>query len=302
MKQMKGFISRIEKENITFIKNEPMKKHTSFKIGGDAQVFVVPENYGQLCSCLKAAKETDTPVFILGNGSNILVSDKGIKGAVISTEKMSNLIADGEKITAFAGAKLSALCVFAKEHSLSGLEFAYGIPGTVGGAVYMNAGAYGGEMKDVLESVSYIDKNGELITANVSELELSYRHSRFCDTEDIIVSAVFSLKKGEKEQIDALMKDIMQRRVDKQPLNFPSAGSTFKRPEGYFAGALIEDSNLKGVSVGGAKVSEKHAGFVINTGNATAKDVFDLVDLIKQKVFSDSGVMLECEIRFIGEK
>ena len=299
---MIDFISKLQKENISFIKDEPMNKHTSFKIGGNAQVFVIPNDYDQLRQSLAFAKETKTPVFILGNGSNILVSDNGINGAVISTEKLSAIITEDRKITAFAGAKLSALCIAAKDNSLTGLEFAYGIPGTVGGAVYMNAGAYGGEMKDVIQSVTYLSGNGELITANADELDLSYRHSRFCDKDDVIISAEFSLERGDKTQIDALMKDILQRRVDKQPLNYPSAGSTFKRPEGYFAGALIESSGLKGVSVGGAMVSEKHAGFVINTGDATANDIFELVDHIKKKVLEDHGVSLECEIKFIGEK
>lgn len=298
---MTDFLFQLKQDGISVIENEPMNRHTSFKIGGNAQYFVAPKNFDELKKVLCKAKEIQIPVFILGNGSNILVSDKGIKGVVITTEKMSAIIVEDTKITAFAGAKLSSLCMSALENSLKGLEFAYGIPGTVGGAVYMNAGAYGGEMKDVLESVSYLNSNGDIVTLPVDDLELSYRHSRFCDKDDVIISASFRLNLGEKEEINNLMKDIFQRRVDKQPLNFPSAGSTFKRPEGYFAGALIEQSGLKGYSVGGAQVSEKHAGFVINKGGACANDVIKLVEDIKDKVFKDSGVCLECEIRFVGE-
>lgn len=294
------FVSRLKKNNIKFLTDEPLKKHTSFKIGGCADVFVMPKNYDELRFCLGAADQTETPVFILGNGSNILVSDKGIRGAVISTEGLSALTVDGEKVIAFAGAKLMSLCNFAKENSLSGLEFAYGIPGSVGGAVYMNAGAYGGEMKDVIESV-YADKNGELVLIKAEELDFSYRHSCFCDSNDIIVYAVFSLKKGEKSLIDAKMKDIMQRRVDKQPLNYPSAGSVFKRPEGYFAGALIEGAGLKGMRIGGAEVSEKHAGFLINAGNATSKDVLDLIKYVQETVYKKDGVLLEPEVKLVGE-
>lgn len=290
----------LESENIEYRQNEPMRAHTTFKIGGEADIFIIPASPAALISAVKKCTELEIPYFILGNGSNLLVSDGGIEGAVISLAGINGISADGEKITCGAGAMLSSVCLKALSLSLTGLEFAYGIPGTAGGALYMNAGAYGGQMADVIESAECLTASGEIKTLKKEDMRLGYRSSVFKKGGLIIISLTLALKKGDKAEIKAEMDELLNRRKQKQPLEYPSAGSTFKRPEGYFAGALIEKNGLKGLSVGGAQVSEKHAGFVINRGGATAADVKALIGKIQKKVFENDGVMLEPEVIFTG--
>lgn len=290
----------LESENIEYRQNEPMWAHTTFKIGGEADIFIIPASPAALISAVKKCVELEIPYFILGNGSNLLVSDGGIDGAVISLAGINGISSDGEKITCGAGAMLSSVCLKALSLSLTGLEFAYGIPGTAGGALYMNAGAYGGQMADVIESAECLTASGEIKTLKKEDMRLGYRSSVFKKGELIIISLNLALKKGDKAEIKAEMDELLNRRKQKQPLEYPSAGSTFKRPEGYFAGALIEKNGLKGLSVGGAQVSEKHAGFVINRGGATAADVKALIGKIQKTVFENDGVMLEPEVIFTG--
>lgn len=276
-----------------------MSLHTTFKIGGNARLVVYPKNEEEIREFVKCAKAENVRLIAIGNGSNLLVDDGGIDACVlILGEPFAEIkLIDDETIYAKAGAKLITLCRFAYENSLSGLEFAYGIPGSAGGAAFMNAGAYGGEMKDVLYKCEHIDSNGNVGALEGEKLALSYRHSAYYDNGSIITGLYLKLKKGDKAEIKAKMDDLIGRRRAKQPLEFPSAGSTFKRPEGYFAGALIEQCGLKGKSVGGAQVSEKHAGFVINKGNATCSDVLNLCKACSDKVFEETGVKLEMEIR-----
>lgn len=290
----------LENENIEYRQNEPMRAHTTFKIGGEADIFIIPASPAALIYAVKKCNELEIPYFILGNGSNLLVSDGGIEGAVISLSGINGISSDGEKITCGAGAMLSSVCLKAMSLSLTGLEFAYGIPGTAGGALYMNAGAYGGQMADVIESAECLTATGEIKTLKKKDMQLGYRSSVFKKGGLIIISLTLALKKGDKTEIKAEMDDLLNRRKQKQPLEYPSAGSTFKRPEGYFAGALIEKNGLKGSAVGGAQVSEKHAGFVINRGGATAADVKALIGKIQKKVFENDGVMLEPEVIFTG--
>lgn len=290
----------LENENIEYRQNEPMRAHTTFKIGGEADIFIIPASPAALIYAVKKCNELEIPYFILGNGSNLLVSDGGIEGAVISLAGINGISSDGEKITCGAGAMLSSVCLKALSLSLTGLEFAYGIPGTAGGALYMNAGAYGGQTADVIESAECLTASGEIKTLKKEDMRLGYRSSVFKNGGLIIISLTFALKKGDKAEIKAEMDDLLNRRKQKQPLEYPSAGSTFKRPEGYFAGALIEKNGLKGLTVGGAQVSEKHAGFVINRGGATAADVKALIGKIQKKVFENDGVMLEPEVIFKG--
>ena len=290
----------LESENIEYRQNEPMRAHTTFKIGGEADIFIIPASPAALISAVKKCTELEIPYFILGNGSNLLVSDGGIEGAVISLAGINGISAEGEKITCGAGAMLSSVCLKALSLSLTGLEFAYGIPGTAGGALYMNAGAYGGQTADIIESAECLTATGEIKTLKKEDMRLGYRSSVFKKGGLIIISLTFALKKGDKTEIKAEMDDLLNRRKQKQPLEYPSAGSTFKRPEGYFAGALIEKNGLKGSAVGGAQVSEKHAGFVINRGGATAADVKALIGKIQKKVFENDGVMLEPEVIFTG--
>ena len=288
-----------EQRNI--LTSEPMSKHTSFKIGGNADYYITPSNISELKDIISALKSASFPFIVIGNGSNLLVSDKGVEGAVISSEKLINISVDNETIYADAGVKLSVLATEATKSALSGLEFSHGIPGTVGGAVYMNAGAYDGEIKNVITSATVL-RNGEIITFSADEMCLGYRTSVFQSSDDIILGATFKLIPGNKDEIAAKVYDFAARRKLKQPLEFPSAGSTFKRPEGYFAGKLIEDAGLRGFSLGGAQVSEKHCGFIINKGGATATDVLNLIKHIKTSVYVRFGVKLHEEVKFIGRR
>lgn len=282
--------------------NEPMKNYTSFKIGGCAQLFLTALDLSGLCAVLKACAEESAPLFILGRGSDLVVSDDGIRGVVLKLEGdfRSISLVDDDTVFCGSGVSLAKLCTFACENSLSGLEFAWGIPGSAGGAAFMNAGAYGGEMKDVLYCCHHVAKNGEPGSFQKDELDLSYRHSIYSGNDYVITGLVLKLQKDSETEIRARMDDFMNRRKSKQPLEYPSAGSVFKRPEGYFAGTLIEQAGLKGYTVGGAQVSEKHAGFIINKKDACSKDVKALVEHIQKTVYEKYGVSLECEIRFIG--
>lgn len=296
---MKDLIAFLEKENIKFAENESMKNHTTFKVGGEASVMIFPKSEQEVSAVVKACGNLGIRLVSIGNGSNLLVSDNGIKAAVLcfSNDFSEIKLIDEETVFAESGASLMKLCRFALEHNLSGLEFAFGIPGSCGGAAFMNAGAYGGEMKDVLYKCRHIDKAGNEGFLEAEDMKLSYRHSAYYDNGCIITGVYLKLKKGNAEEIKAKMDDFLQRRKDKQPLEYPSAGSTFKRPEGYFAGALIEECGLKGKSVGGAEVSTKHAGFVINKGNATCEDILNLCKLCSETVMQEKGVKLEMEIR-----
>lgn len=279
-------------------KNEKLCNHISFKVGGPCPLLIEPKDAKQLTNILKLINETNTPYIILGNGTNVLVPDEGLDKVVVKIgDEMTSLTLEGDDvICCSAGTKVVTLCKFALEHSLSGLEFAYGIPGTCGGAVFMNAGAYGGEVKDVITEITYLTPDLELRTMPSSEAEFSYRHSAFKKSGCIVISAKFKMKKAPKEEIKAAMNDFLSRRKDKQPLEYPSAGSTFKRPEGYFAGALIEQCGFKGKTLGGAQISDKHAGFLINKSNATAKDILDLINLTQETVKKETGITLEPEV------
>ena len=287
-----------EKYDTEFKYDEELSDYTSFHIGGKCDILVKPKNADCIAEILECCRKNNIKYYILGKGSNVLVSDNGLRGVVIAvSSEMTNVwLTDDEHIYCDAGASLSKVCALAKENSLTGLEFAYGIPGSVGGALYMNAGAYGGEMKDVVEYCVYLDEELKLRQMDVGDMNLSYRHSIFCEKNYVIIGVVLKLSKGDKSEITAKMSELMEKRRSKQPLEYPSAGSTFKRPEGDFAARLIEVSGLKGYSCGDAQVSEKHSGFVVNKGNATFDDVMNVVKAVKEKVYADSGVMLECEI------
>ena len=281
---------------------EPMSRHTTFRVGGPADYFAAAGSAGEIKALIRVCEEEKLPYYILGNGSNLLVGDKGYRGLMIHLQKeMNQITVEGTLIRAQAGALLSQIAGEALRQSLSGFEFAAGIPGTLGGACVMNAGAYGGEMKDVLREVTVLDASGSCMTLSCEELELGYRSSVIARKGYIVLEAVIALEKGDPDEIRAKMEDLKCRRVEKQPLEFPSAGSTFKRPEGYFAGKLIQDAGLKGFTVGGAQVSEKHSGFVINTGNATAADIAELMRQVAGKVKEQFVVELEPEVKRIGE-
>ncbi len=302
MNNTEKIISGAEKAGIEYRLSVPMSEYTSFRTGGPADVLVLPKNEPELRRVLTLCADEEIRPFVFGNGSNLLVSDEGIRG--VSVRLASNFddvrLLSGDMVFCTAGTKLAKLCNFALENSLSGLEFAYGIPGSAGGAAYMNAGAYGGEMKDVLVSCNHLDFSGNPGRLSGDMLGLSYRRSAYTDKYFVITGITVKLQKGDREEISAKMKDILQRRVDKQPLDLPSAGSFFKRPEGHFAGALIEQCGLKGFSVGGAQVSEKHAGFVVNKGGATTAEIMELGRIVSDKVFDRTGVKLEMEVKYIG--
>lgn len=285
----------------TLLEREPMSKHTSFRIGGPADLFVQPANEEELWNALHLARQEKVPFFIVGNGSNLLVSDEGFRGMILHTGGMlKDIFVEGDVIYAQAGALLSTVAKTALEHGLAGMEFAAGIPGTLGGAVCMNAGAYGGEMKDILLDAEVLTQEGERLVLPVEELNLSYRHSVIFEKNYVVLAAHIRLSRGDTAEIKNRMNELAGARRDKQPLEYPSAGSTFKRPEGYFAGKLIQDAGLKGYTVGGAQVSEKHSGFVINRGGATAEEVRFLIRQVQQKVRSQFGVELEPEVRMLG--
>ncbi len=281
--------------------NEPMKNHTSFRTGGAADIFVSPDGKDSLKEIIKLFSENNIPFYIFGNGSNMLVSDRGIEGAVIHMGSgFSSTEVNGNEITAGAGVLLSSVAGTALENSLTGFEFASGIPGSFGGAVFMNAGAYGSEIKNVIKSVIVLDESLQIKELSKDEAELGYRSSIFQKKNYIILGGTIVLEKGNKDEILSEMTELNAKRREKQPLNFASAGSTFKRPEGYFAGKLIEDSGLKGKTIGGAQVSEKHAGFIVNTGNATTDDIINLIDFCQKTVYEKFGVMIEPEVRITG--
>lgn len=283
--------------------DEPMKKHTTFKIGGNADVLVLPKNKNDIISIIKICSNNDIPLITIGNGSNIIVTDKGIRGVVMKIfNNFSDINVSGQIITAQSGALLSKVSNMALENSLSGLEFAAGIPGTIGGAVSMNAGAYGGEMKDVCIRTEYLDKFGRISIIEGDSHMFGYRKSILQEKGYIVLECTLKLNNAKKENIKELMDDYNKRRREKQPLQYPSAGSIFKRPQGYFTGKLIEDCGLKGYSIGGAKVSELHGGFIINFDNATSKDVIDLIKYIKQTVKQNYNIELETEVKIIGEE
>lgn len=280
---------------------EPMKKHTTFRVGGPADVLVQPDET-TLAAVLGLCRQHNVPYSFIGNGSNLLVGDKGIRGVVIEmTEPMGNIEVHGTRITAQAGAMLSKIANTAASNGLGGMEFAAGIPGSVGGAVVMNAGAYGGEMKDIIERVYVLDENGAQLELDRTALDLSYRHSCIPNKKYIVTKVVLELVPRNEAEIRSEMKELNEKRAEKQPLQYPSAGSTFKRPEGYFAGKLIMDAGLRGYQVGGAQVSEKHCGFVINKGDATAADICQLMRDVSDKVQAQFGVVLEPEVKMIGE-
>lgn len=292
--------SVINKKNIKM--DEYMKDHTSFKVGGVADIIVTPETVDEVISIIKLCKEDHVPHYIIGFGSNLLVRDGGIRGVVIKLEKLNSIVIEGEELRVQCGASLAKASREALNASLTGLEFACGIPGTVGGAVAMNAGAYGGEINDVIEEVIAIDNDGNLLHLNKEQLELGYRTSTVLKHGYIAIQCIFKLKKGNYKEIKDAVDALMKKRSEKQPLNYPSAGSTFKRPVGHFAGKLIEDSGLKGFSLGGAEVSEKHSGFIINKNNATSEEILSLIKHVQKTVKERFGVNLETEVRIIGEE
>lgn len=284
------------------LENEPMSRHTTFRTGGPASLFIRPENKDQLAEVMALIKKLGAEFFVLGNGSNLLVSDEGFDGVVISLSKMNDIHLEGDKdIYAEAGAMNSQIAAFARDNGLKNFEFAAGIPGTIGGAMIMNAGAYGGEMKLVTKSVTVLSHEGEIMVLDNASMEFGYRASAIKGRGYIVVSVLLSLKKGDKETITQNMQELAAKRREKQPLEFPSAGSTFKRPEGYFAGKLIEDAGLRGFSVGKAAVSEKHCGFVINKGNATSAEIYGLICEVRKRVYENSGVTLEPEVIMLGK-
>lgn len=282
---------------------EMMKEHTTFRVGGAADYFIQPKSAEELRAALEILHRYEVPVLVIGNGSNLLVRDKGIRGAVIQIyNRMAEITIEGDTIHARGGALLSAVAARAAEKSLTGLEFASGIPGSIGGAVVMNAGAYGGEMKDVLVSVEVLTQELEIKTIPAAELDLGYRHSIIPEKGYIVLGATLRLKEGNAAEIRGRMAELAEQRRAKQPLQYPSAGSTFKRPEGYFAGKLVQDAGLKGKTIGGAQVSEKHSGFLINIGGATAQDILDLIVFCQKEVKEKFGVTLETEVKIVGEE
>ena len=300
MEQLQALCRALKDESIDFLCGEPLSRHTSFHIGGPARVFCAPADAGQMIRAIELCERFGVRRYILGKGSNVLFSDAGFDGMVISTAALAGEPRfEGEIVHADAGLGLNTLCKAVAAQSLTGLEFAFGIPGSVGGAVYMNAGAYGGEMRNVLHSVTFLDDQGAVRTLPVEELELGYRTSIFGRTGWCVLSAAFRLAPGDRREIESVMEDLMTRRIAKQPLEYPSAGSAFKRPQGAFAGALIQQCGLRGARVGGAAISEKHCGFIINLGDATCADVLALADLVSKTVKEQTGFVLEKEIRVV---
>lgn len=293
----------IEEAGVRNIRNnEPMSQHTSFKVGGPADIFIEPADVEEVKNALGFVRKNHIPYMIIGNGTNLLVGDQGIRGAIIKIgESFNKIEVDGEEVIAECGVLLSTLSKATAKSTLTGLEFASGIPGYLGGAIAMNAGAYGGEMKDVVEWVEVLDENLELQRYSNAQMEFAYRKSIVEPRGLIVIRCKLKLKKGDQEQINSLMADLNNRRKTKQPLHLPSAGSTFKRPEGYFAGKLIEDAGLRGFGIGNAQVSELHCGFVVNNGGASAREVYDLIRHVQQTVYNQFGVKLETEVKIVGE-
>ena len=297
------FLNELRKKTGTgfIFEKDPMKQHTTFRVGGPADVLVTP-SAEELPEIVALCQKFGVPYYIVGNGSNLLVGDKGIRGVVIEmTSRMGDIVCEGETVIAGAGASLGRVAAKAAEEGLTGIEFAAGIPGTVGGAVVMNAGAYGGEMKDIITSVLVMDEFGEKKELSARELDFSYRHSCIPEKRYIVLRITMRLRKGCTDEIRAKMSELREMRISKQPLEYPSAGSTFKRPEGYFAGKLIMDAGLRGFQVGGAQVAEKHCGFVINKDNASAADIYRLMQEVTAKVEAEFGVTLEPEVKMLGE-
>ncbi len=283
------------------LRNEPMASHTTFRVGGPADLFFMPQTEEEVAFALAEAARGCVPAFVMGNGSNLIVRDGGMRGLVVLLgEHFSAICAEETRVTAQAGATLARIAAFALERALTGFEFASGIPGTIGGGAAMNAGAYGGQISDVFVSAQIL-KDGKIVTYDSEKMDMGYRSTRALREGGIILAVTLALQPGNAAEIRATMNDLNGRRRQKQPLEYPSAGSTFKRPEGHYAGALIEQANLKGTRVGGAMVSEKHAGFLINAGGATAKDILGLIELVRARVYETSGVMLEPEVRIVGD-
>ena len=297
----KNLLNILDKEGIYL--NEPMKNHISFKVGGPADFLLKPKTEDEIKKLIEFLKNENIPYIVIGNGSNLLVKDGGIRGVVIKiADNFNKFEIEDTKVIAQSGALLSFMGKAILNKSLTGFEFASGIPGTLGGAIAMNAGAYGGEMKDIVKSVRFMDSKGNIIELSNKEMEFEYRRSLISKSGYIVLSAIMELKEGNFDEIKGYMKELTKSRVTKQPLNLPSAGSTFKRPEGHFAAKLIEDSGLKGLTLGGARVSEKHSGFVVNIGDAKAKDIIELINVVKSTVYSKFGVMLEEEVKILGDE
>lgn len=297
---MTGLYEGISKESVLI--NEPLKYHTYTKMGGIADLFIIPTSYEETAFVVRYAYEQGIPLTLLGNGSNLVVRDGGIRGIVLSFEKLIDISVEGHELVAQSGAAIIEASRVAYAHQLSGLEFACGIPGTIGGALIMNAGAYGGEVKDCLHSATVLTRQGELLNISHDELELGYRTSCFSKKEYIILEGRFALTEGDPALIKEVMDDLTHKRETKQPLEYPSCGSVFKRPEGYFAGKLIQDSNLQGTRIGGAEVSKKHAGFIVNVENASASDYIALIRHVQETVQEKFGILLETEVKIIGEE
>jgi UDP-N-acetylmuramate dehydrogenase len=299
-KEYKGLFEKFYKEENIIIDAE-MKNYVHFRVGGPADILLIPESKEQVIKTIEICREKNIPFYVIGNGSNLLVKDGGIKGVVIKLKELKNIEIKDNIIEAECGAMLKDVSNAALKNSLTGLEFACGIPGTIGGAVFMNAGAYNGEISNVIESAEIINNENEVVTLFKEELELGYRSSIIMKNNYIVLSAKFKLEEGDKKDIEEVVDDLTNRRESKQPLEYPSAGSTFKRPEGYFAGKLIQDAGLKGYTIGGAAVSEKHSGFVINKNGATATDILNLIHHIQEEVKKQFNVELHPEVRIIGE-
>lgn len=303
MEQLEALVQTLRRQlpGLELLENEPMSRHTTFRIGGPARFMALPATRKEAVAVVKAAASIGVRPFFLGNGSNLLVADRGYNGFIVKSSLLHQVWEDDGRLCSESGIPLARLAIAALDRGLSGLEFAHGIPGSLGGAVVMNAGAYGGEMAQVLTSVTYLDETGKVTTLPAERCRLTYRHSIFSDCPNrMILAAEMELTPGDAEAIRAKMDDLMERRRSKQPLELPSAGSTFKRPEGRFAAALIEQCGLKGMTVGGAQVSEKHAGFLINREKATAEDMMRLIDLVREQVRRQTGVELEPEVKFLG--
>lgn len=300
MEKYKGLEDILDKDSIKY--NEPMKKHTTMKVGGPCDCMVEPSSIEEIQKVLEYVKENNIKYYIIGNGSNLLVKDEGVHALIIKiANKFSGFEVNGEHIKAYSGCSVPKLSQIAKENSLSGLEFACGIPGSVGGGIRMNAGAYGSEMVNVVEKVGFLDENGNLKEIDGKDAHFTYRHSMFVDNPQyVVVYAIYKLQKGNKDEISKIMEENMNSRKQKQPIEYPNFGSVFKRPEGYFVGKLVDDCGLKGYKIGGAQVSTKHSGFMINIGDATCKDVLDLIEYVKEKVYEKFNVKLQEEVVILG--